>query len=900
MLTFCISLISLSSFADYPIFAQRYTADPYHLVHNGRLYLFCSHDVLKRDAQDRPERGYIMRNITCISTDDMKNWTDHGEVFDVKDSKWGAKLSWAPAIVERNRKFYLYYGDGMESIGVAVSNSPTGPFIDTNDGPIVDKKTPGVMEGSGGRWGMWCFDPGILIDDDGQAYMYFGGSDEANFRVIKLKENMVEVDGPAVKIDAPGFFEAAFTHKYNGKYYMSYAGHHFSKPANIEYVMSDKPMEGFSAPLLAMTNPPVNDGFNHHHSIFEFKGKWYMAYHNRQVAHTNKIEEQPLREFTRSVCIDELFYNEDGTIKEVIPTVDGIKQLKYVDPYVDPFKAVTMAMSSGINTADNGKGGRYVSEISNNDWIQIKGVDFGALGAGRFMANVACGGKGGSIELRLGDPKGIHIGTCRIENTGGNDNWEIKSAFVNNAVGVRDLFLVFKGEGDDIFRLDTWQFERKQAYHTNKNNPIIQTHFTADPAPMVYKDTLYLYTSHDEDNAPENRFLMKDYRLYTTTDMVNWTDRGTPLKTTDFVWSAGDANAAQCIERDGKFYWYVSIHSTTDQGVAVGVAVADNPLGPFVDPLGKPIITNSQTKFAKHSWDDLDPTAFVDDDGQAYMFWGNNALYWVKLNDDMISYSGEINALDIFDKSAFGPDFEEGPWVYKRNGLYYMHYPSGSPESLHYTTAKNIEGPWTYGGLVMPHDGGKSGTNHPGVIDYKGNSYFFYHNADLPGCHDKRRAICVEQFTYNADGSISQIEDTKTGILKPVGSLNPFKKVQAETIAFSEGLKTKENKEVGVYVSSIHHGDYIKVRNVNFGNKKAKSFSANVASAGDNGSIEIRLGSHDGTLVGTLPVASTGSLDQWKIQTANVEGVKGAHDVFFVFKGNSADELFNFDHWVFK
>ena len=145
-------------------------------------------------------------------------------------------------------------------------------------------------------------------------------------------------------------------------------------------------------------------------------------------------------------------------------------------------------------------------EISNNDWIQIKGVDFGTLEAGRFMANVACGGKGGSIELRLGDPKGIHIGTCRIENTGGNDNWEIKSAFVNNAVGVRDLFLVFKGEGDDIFRLDTWQFERKQAYHTNKNNPIIQTHFTADPAPMVYKDTLYLYTSHDEDNAPENRF----------------------------------------------------------------------------------------------------------------------------------------------------------------------------------------------------------------------------------------------------------------------------------------------------------------------------------------------------------------------------------------------------------
>ncbi|NDV81580.1 glycoside hydrolase family 43 protein [Bacteroides sp. 51] len=454
-------LITVSAFADWPIFTQRYTADPYSLVHNGRLYLYCSHDFLKEGAESRPERGYFMKDITCISTDDMKNWTDHGEVFDVKDSKWGAKLSWAPCVIERNGKFYLYYGDGMNCMGVAVSDSPTGPFVDTNDGPIVDKKTPGVMEGSGGQWGMWCFDPGALIDDDGQAYLYFGGSHPDNARVIKLKENMIEVDGPAVKLNASGFFEASFVHKYRGRYYLSYSGHHFSKPSNIEYVTSDHPMTGFDNPGIAMTPPPVNDGHNHHHSIFEFQGRWYMAYHNRQVAHDNGVESQALREFTRNVCIDELFYNEDGSIRPVIATRDGVDQLKYVSPYNHPYRAHTMALSKGIQTAPNNDGGRYVTELNDGDWIMIKGVDFGLPGAARFMAEVAGVSKGASIDLRLDDPNGVRIGTCNLEPTEGGQNWVIQSTLTNNAVGVRDLFLVFRGQGNDLLNLNSWQFEPK-------------------------------------------------------------------------------------------------------------------------------------------------------------------------------------------------------------------------------------------------------------------------------------------------------------------------------------------------------------------------------------------------------------------------------------------------------
>lgn len=162
-------------------------------------------------------------------------------------------------------------------------------------------------------------------------------------------------------------------------------------------------------------------------------------------------------------------------------------------------------------------------------------------------------------------------------------------------------------------------------------NPIIQTNYTADPAPMVYNDKVYLYTTHDEDNS--TWFTMNDWRLYTTSDMVNWTDHGAVLSYTDFSWAKGDAWAPQCIERDGKFYMYVPMISNINNRGAIGVAVADSPYGPFYDPLGKPLVQSE--------WGDIDPTVFIDDDGQAYLYWGNPNLYYVKLNEDMISCDGE-------------------------------------------------------------------------------------------------------------------------------------------------------------------------------------------------------------------------------------------------------------------
>jgi arabinoxylan arabinofuranohydrolase len=428
-------------------------------------------------------------------------------------------------------------------------------------------------------------------------------------------------------------------------------------------------------------------------------------------------------------------------------------------------------------------------------------------------------------------------------------------------------------------------------------NPVIQSIFSADPAPMVYKDTVFLYVGHDEDNAPENKYLMRDYRLFSTTDMVNWTDRGTPLKITEFAWTGMDANAAQCMERNGKFYWYISTGDKTDTGVSIGVAVSDKPTGPFKNALGHSLIKNSQTTYAKHGWDDLDPTVYIDDDGQAYLTWGNNACYWVKLNDDMISYSGRIHFYDIDDKREFGPDFEEAPWTYKRNGKYYLLYASGFPENIRYAMSNGPIGPWKYQGILMDRIPQKSGTNHPGIIDFKGNSYFFYHKAVEPNGHDKRRSVCVEPFTYNADGTIPTIKPTNEGVLKAVQNLNPFVRTEAETMAWGEGIETESLNESSVVVTDIDNGDYLKIRSVDF-ESGAKTFSALVSSVAKGGIIDIRLDSKNGASIGKLSVGNTSG--KWKTVSTFVKTGGGVHDLYIVFSGKSSAKLFKFDSWFFQ
>ncbi|MGB8452349.1 MAG: carbohydrate-binding protein [Anaerocolumna sp.] len=445
---FCLlaSLFSqLTVFADYPIFYQRYAADPTAVVYNGRVYLYGSHDVYEEGA------GYIINDITCISSDDMENWTDHGEVFNATtDSSW-AGLSWAPSVVYRNNKFYMYYGNSGSSIGVAVSDSPTGPFKDTRTGPLVTGSTPGVNPPSG----FWCFDPCAFVDDDGQAYLYFGGNGEGNTRVIKLNSDMVSINGSASQITAPRFFEAAYMHKYNGKYYLTYSTDFSRGAAAIDYMVSSSPTSGFVHKGTVLPNPPQNDSNNNHQSIFSFNGNWYIAYHNRALATQNGLASS-VRVYQRNMCVDRLYYNSDGTIQQVTPTTGGLTQIKKVSPYVT-VEAETMAQESGIQTETCGEGGRNVGYIQNGDWIKMAGVDFGT-GAGSFEARVSSETSGGNIEIRLDSTTGTLVGTCAVANTGGWQTWATKTCTVSGATGVHDLYLKFTGGSDYLFNLNWWKF----------------------------------------------------------------------------------------------------------------------------------------------------------------------------------------------------------------------------------------------------------------------------------------------------------------------------------------------------------------------------------------------------------------------------------------------------------
>lgn len=429
-------------------------------------------------------------------------------------------------------------------------------------------------------------------------------------------------------------------------------------------------------------------------------------------------------------------------------------------------------------------------------------------------------------------------------------------------------------------------------------NPIIQTAYTADPAPMVYNGKVYLYTTHDEDNS--TWFTMNDWRLYTTDDMVNWTDHGTVLSYKDFKWSNGDAWASQCIERNGKFYMYVPVTASKNGRSAIGVAVSDSPYGPFYDPLDKPLVQSD--------WGDIDPSVFIDDDGQAYLYWGNPQLNYIKLNEDMISYTGDIVRVPLTAES-FGKRegdtqrstlYEEGPWLYKRDKKYYLFWPGGPlPEHIGYSMSDSPTGPWKHGGVVMPA-GGNAFTIHPGVIDFKGKTYFFYHNGMLPKGGGFNRSVCVEEMKFNNDGSIPQLKMTE-GITKPLSPLNPFMKNEAETIAFSEGFKSFENIEVGVFVTAMKDDSYIKVCDLDFRNSGATNFTARLGTThNDPVTLEVRLDGKDGKLLGTIRVPRTGGNDRWALRNFSFDKVTGVHDLYFIVKGRPSTELMYFDYWMFS
>ena len=433
-------------------------------------------------------------------------------------------------------------------------------------------------------------------------------------------------------------------------------------------------------------------------------------------------------------------------------------------------------------------------------------------------------------------------------------------------------------------------------------NPIICDRYTPDPAPYVHGDTLYLFVDHDEDETEGGYFTMKDWLLYSTVDMVNWTYRGTPITSKTFSsWAKQDNDcwASQCIERDGKWYWYVTATIKGQAYPGIGVAVANSPAGPYRDPIRKPLV---------QGWFKIDPSVFIDDNGQAYLFYGNNMLWYARLSRSMTAIMGGEIEVKTKDEKAFGPykgyedngtpktNFEEASWIYKRGDKYYLEYAAGGvPEYMAYSTADKITGPWTYQGKIMGQ-ADNSFTIHGGSVEFKGHHYMFYHNGKLPGGGGFKRATCIEEFTPNEDGTIPFIPFTSKGV-EPLQTLNPYDLQEAETINQSQGVLC-EGDYNGCYVTNISSGDVIKVRNVEFGMAGAKSFRARVR-GNVRGNILIRTGSKSGAIKGRVTVEPTGG--EWtEVACDLTTAITGTTDLFFTFQGSGSQSLFDFDSWRFS
>lgn len=297
--------------------------------------------------------------------------------------------------------------------------------------------------------------------------------------------------------------------------------------------------------------------------------------------------------------------------------------------------------------------------------------------------------------------------------------------------------------------------EAADRYHfTSTGNPVIKHEYTADPAAFVKGDTLWLFTGHDA-AGDQKGYKMTDWLAYSTSDLKHWTEYPAPLKITDFAWAkSGDAYAAQVIERNGKYYWYVSTNWS-----GIGVAVADRPEGPYHDALGRPLVTNKDCFASTHSWACIDPTVFIDKDGQGWLFWGNKQCYYAKLKPNMIELDGPVKQVKFKDF-----EFEEAAWVHSYNGRYYLSYASGFPEKIAYAMSDKIDGPYEYKG-ILNELAGNSNTNHEAIVQFKGQWYFIYHNGGIqPAGGSFSRSVCIDRLQYNADGTIKRIVMTTEGV----------------------------------------------------------------------------------------------------------------------------------------
>ena len=390
-----------------PIMTQRFGADPFAMIYKDRVYMYMTCDILTYDEAGKlTENNYSKINtISVASSSDLVNWTDHGVVYAAGEegiATWGGN-SWAPAACWKNingkDKFFLYFANSGNGIAVLSSDSPTGPFVDPINGPLVSRDTPNCASVT------WLFDPAVLVDDDGTGWLYIGGgvpSDDkaanpGTARVVRLTDDMIHLAEDPKPIENVAYlFEDSGINKINGKYYYSYCSNFNVTPEATEKLgfesgeiltmVSDKPDGPFVPSAAVLKNPGFffGRGGNNHHCMFEFKGKYYIAYHSRILE-----EYMGLDGGFRSTNVDEINLGADGAPAKSTGTRKGVAQVGSFDPYAC-VPAATFASMAGLKTVEYLEGTTdkklfagemLVSPEENGSWMSIEGVDFGTQGA---------------------------------------------------------------------------------------------------------------------------------------------------------------------------------------------------------------------------------------------------------------------------------------------------------------------------------------------------------------------------------------------------------------------------------------------------------------------------------------------------------------------------------------
>lgn len=423
-------------------------------------------------------------------------------------------------------------------------------------------------------------------------------------------------------------------------------------------------------------------------------------------------------------------------------------------------------------------------------------------------------------------------------------------------------------------------------------NPILPVrHFVPDAEARQWKDgRIYIYGSYDF--SGDTTYCSYEYRVFSSADLIDWTDHGisftTPKPDSKVKWNDCPLYAPDCIYKDDLYYLYFCIADNSE-----GVATSPFPYGPFENPV--PVE-------GAHG-DAIDPAIFIDDDGQAYYYWGQFNLRGARLNPDMKSIDKSTLNTSLINEKEHG--FHEGASMRKRNGIYYLVYTDisrGRATCMGYATSKSPLGPFVKGGIIIDNTGCDKETwnNHGSIAEFNGKWYIFYHRSSQASIFSRR--ACVEPIVFKEDGSIPEVEMTTQGVCAPLKATSKIEayracllsgNIRTESVGPGEGSDSWSE-----HLSFIENGNWAAYKYIDFEDGVA-SFEALVGSLTYGGVIEVRLDSQDGPVLGTCTVPRTGGWQKWQTVSCPVQEAKGIHAVYLVFKGRGG-RLFNLDSFTFR